>query len=140
MSEIKIEIGQFWESKSDVLKVEILKAYTTRDGESRFAVMLKWDYGVTQVGSRTEEAIRGQFKLITNADGTPYQEPKQYRDINVWEAMRLLGEAREPILVQVRDSGEWYNKRLVGAIGNADFQFKDTNGHEWKQCRIEVKS
>ncbi len=140
MNEIKREIGQVWKHNTESHQVELLKGYTNHNDQHRFITMCTWDAGTIEAGSRSDEYLHEDYTLITNADGTPYQEPKQYREIDVWEAMRLLGEAREPIAVQVKDSGEWYDEILTGALRNADFQFKDPYGNGWKQCRIEVKS
>ena len=140
MNEIKREVGQVWRNKIAALELEILKGYIDSDGQHRFAVLYTWDDGTIRGGHQSEEHIYKNYTLITNADGTPYQEPKQYREIDVWEAMRLLGEAREPIDVQMRDSGEWNNRKLIGALVNTEFPFVNECRGGWRQCRIEVKS
>ena len=137
MNEIKIEVGQVWGHTAEDYQIEILKGYTDIDGQHRFAVLCTWCNGSITAHSQSDEYLHEDYTLIKNADGS---DVKQYRDINVWEAMRLLGEAREPIAVQVRycDADEWVDEILIGAQADRAYQFI-TGDNAWKQCRIEVK-
>ena len=135
MNEIKIEVGQVWMNTVYLNTIKLLDSFVS-DDEDNFVVRFTNAFGKVRGNSITTKGIREHYTLITNADGS---DVKQYRDINVWEAMRLLGEAREPIPVQVRDIGEWYDGVLVGVDVGGDHPFVTVGGEGWKHCRVEVK-
>ena len=53
--------------------------------------------------------------------------------------MRLLGEAKAGIPVQMKDYYKWHDEILVGAKDGCDYPFVDTIMKGWKRCRVEVK-
>jgi hypothetical protein len=133
---IKIEVGQVWKSTEDEYanqpdyEAEVLKVW---DGNVAY-----YHKALDAVNQTSIEEFTSVAKLIKNADGTPI-----WREIDKWEAMRLLGEAREPIECQVSDNDieEWTHTELVGVnmLHHLDEWFIGSD-KSYEQCRVEVKN
>ena len=93
MSEIKLEVGQGWEGaenrKWTILGFSkegnnIMVLHRLSDGRENKNT--RFDCGYCR-----EEIFRDGLSLITNADGTPYVKPNDYRDGDVWQNKSMSG-------------------------------------------------
>ena len=132
-TEIEIEVGQVWKSNYEDATRRVL--VILKDGRIGYHYIARDEI----VGDTSRDYLRRHNTLIKNADGTPI---KQWKEIDAYEGMLLIGTAKEPICCQMRDNmkGKWQDRRLTCTDPRSEFPFSDTSEYDWVLCRVEVKN
>ncbi len=126
---IELEVGQVLVNDLDV-EIKIVGVRCCSNGIEMITY--------TTRDEMSNQDMRDCYTLITNADGTPVEKPKQYKELTPAEAMRLLADAGEGIDAEFTDiSNSWTPSKLIGT-SYIDFSFVDQDEAVWKRCRIEV--
>ena len=131
MSNQEIKVGQVWKANY-------------ADATRRVLVILEdriWYHYIgdgEMVGDLSRDSFRYLNTLIQDAKGNLI---KQWKEIDAYEGMILIGTARKDIHCQVRDNtnGKWLDCRLNYTIPWKEFPFIDTSETDWMFCRVEVK-
>ena len=138
MSEVKLEVGQILKCYDiNPSTIEILKVFPARN-----MVIFYWFDSIGRWGCRKEsfDWINNYYELFKNADRTPAEKPKKYKELTPVEAMRLLAEAGESIECEVSNDRKWWDEvQLFGAEFISEHKFHTSND-VYKYCRIEVNN
>ena len=139
MTNIKLEVGQVWIDSQGCTR-KVLVMWGELDSH-QVGYFFSTTNGTNCIGSMLCRDFAEDWTLITNAEGTPVEKPKKYKELTPVEAMRLLADCNpdDAIECELSDSGDWLASQLMGS-SHGRFPFMDTDNNVWKRCRIEVSN
>ena len=91
---IELEVGQVLVNDLDV-EIKIVGVRCCSNGIEMITY--------TTRDEMSNQDIRDCYTLITNADATPAEKPKQYKDLTPYQAMRLRADTGEGIDAEFPD-------------------------------------
>ncbi len=137
MSKIKLEVGQVWIDSQGCTR-KVLVMWGELDSH-QVGYFFSTTNGTNSIGSMLCRDFAEDWTLITNAEGTPVEKPKKYKELTPVEAMRLLADAGEPVECEFRKHGPWIKSSLTGvSLIIPNYPFSDADNNVYKRCRIEV--